>query len=243
MAINDWLLSLSGGAWDQPKPFEILLKKDLIRKRIKQRLSSMLQSPRLLQFLGWKRYLEYRLLENLDFSWGWKDPRNTITLPIWLEYFQKAKVIYIYRHGVDVAASLQRREQKILTIPFTARRYLKDTIWTLPITRLGYDSSPQCYELEGAFSLWEKYMQTYLKMHRQYPKNWFEIKYEDFLTEPAKLLKKLLSFVEQPCQPLKFKEIVNSINSNRCFYYKSDKKLYDFALTVKDKLEAFGYSV
>ena len=57
-------------------------------------------------FLGWKRYLAYRSLERFDQPWGWKDPRNVFTLPLWLRVFPEAKIIYIVRNGVDVAASL-----------------------------------------------------------------------------------------------------------------------------------------
>ncbi len=42
-------------------------------------------------------------------SWGWKDPRNTFTLSQWMKIFPKAKVIHIYRNGMDVAISLYRR--------------------------------------------------------------------------------------------------------------------------------------
>lgn len=45
-------------------------------------------------------------------AWGWKDPRNTFTLALWLKIFPKAKVIHIYRNGMDVALSLYSRNRK-----------------------------------------------------------------------------------------------------------------------------------
>lgn len=42
-------------------------------------------------------------------SWGWKDPRNTFTLLQWMKIFPNAKVVHIYRNGMDVAISLFRR--------------------------------------------------------------------------------------------------------------------------------------
>jgi hypothetical protein len=45
-------------------------------------------------------------------AWGWKDPRNSITLPVWLKLFPDARVIHIVRNGVDVAESLYRRQQR-----------------------------------------------------------------------------------------------------------------------------------
>lgn len=44
-------------------------------------------------------------------AWGWKDPRNTFTLPMWLELFPKAKVIFVNRNSDAIALSLQKRNQ------------------------------------------------------------------------------------------------------------------------------------
>ena len=44
-------------------------------------------------------------------KWGWKDPRNTFTLPMWLSIYPKAKVIHIMRNSRDIAESLKRRNQ------------------------------------------------------------------------------------------------------------------------------------
>ncbi len=45
-------------------------------------------------------------------SWGWKDPRNTFTLPMWLGLFPRARVIHIHRQQKDVVKSLQQRNHK-----------------------------------------------------------------------------------------------------------------------------------
>ncbi len=44
-------------------------------------------------------------------SWGWKDPRNTFTLPMWLKVFPNAKVIHVLRDKESVARSLMKRNQ------------------------------------------------------------------------------------------------------------------------------------
>jgi hypothetical protein len=55
-----------------------------------------------------------KLIGNLMSSrWGWKDPRNTFTLNYWLNIFPEAKVIHIYRNGIDVALSLQKRNKRM----------------------------------------------------------------------------------------------------------------------------------
>lgn len=44
-------------------------------------------------------------------DWGFKDPRNSFTLEMWLKKFPRAKVIYIKRDAESVLKSLQRRNK------------------------------------------------------------------------------------------------------------------------------------
>ncbi len=44
-------------------------------------------------------------------AWGWKDPRNSLTLDIWLSIFPNARVLHIVRDGRIVALSLADRDQ------------------------------------------------------------------------------------------------------------------------------------
>lgn len=43
--------------------------------------------------------------------WGWKDPRNCLTLPVWLSIFPAARVLHIVRDGRAVALSLADRDR------------------------------------------------------------------------------------------------------------------------------------
>ncbi len=43
--------------------------------------------------------------------WGWKDPRNSLTLPAWLEIFPSARVVHVVRDGRAVALSLADRDE------------------------------------------------------------------------------------------------------------------------------------
>ena len=42
--------------------------------------------------------------------WGWKDPRNSLTLAIWLSIYPHARVIHVIRDGRAVALSLADRD-------------------------------------------------------------------------------------------------------------------------------------
>ena len=41
--------------------------------------------------------------------WGWKDPRNSLTLGYWLELFPEARVVHVVRGAAEVTDSLQKR--------------------------------------------------------------------------------------------------------------------------------------
>jgi hypothetical protein len=42
--------------------------------------------------------------------WGWKDPRNSLTLPFWQRLIPAMRYVICLRNPVDVAASLERRD-------------------------------------------------------------------------------------------------------------------------------------
>ncbi|MFN2507813.1 MAG: sulfotransferase [Chthoniobacterales bacterium] len=52
-----------------------------------------------------------RLIEPLASAphWGWKDPRNSLTLPFWRRLIHGLKIVAIVRHPLEVAGSLQKR--------------------------------------------------------------------------------------------------------------------------------------
>lgn len=42
--------------------------------------------------------------------WGWKDPRNSLTLPFWQRLVPEMRYVICLRNPIDVAASLERRD-------------------------------------------------------------------------------------------------------------------------------------
>ncbi len=90
VALNDELLNALGGAWDLPP-----------------RADESFTSPRL-DSLRLKARL---LVERFDsgHAWGWKDPRNSLTLPFWQGLLPGLKTIVIVRNPLEVAHSMQER--------------------------------------------------------------------------------------------------------------------------------------
>ena len=90
VALNDQLLSELGGAWDlPPKADENLTHGRLDPLRMKARL----------------------LIEVFDSAkvWGWKDPRNSLTLPFWQDLLAGLKTLIVVRNPLEVAYSMRER--------------------------------------------------------------------------------------------------------------------------------------
>ena len=90
VALNDELLSELGGAWDlPPKSDESFANKRLDPLRMKARL----------------------LIERFNSAglWGWKDPRNSLTLPFWQNLLPGMKTLIMVRNPLEVAHSMKER--------------------------------------------------------------------------------------------------------------------------------------
>jgi GT2 family glycosyltransferase len=90
VALNDELLTELGGAWDLPPGAdESLASSRLDPLRLKARL----------------------LIERFDSAsvWGWKDPRNSLTLRFWQELLPGLKILIVVRNPLEVAHSMRER--------------------------------------------------------------------------------------------------------------------------------------
>ncbi len=90
VAVNDELLNQLGGAWDlPPNAQENFSDPRLDPLRMKARL----------------------LIEGFDSAsaWGWKDPRNSLTLPFWHQLLPGLKTVVVVRNPLEVAHSMRER--------------------------------------------------------------------------------------------------------------------------------------
>jgi len=192
--INQWLLTQSGGSWDNPAPFRYLLENTTVRARATHYIAcSLLESPHLIEFLGLAKYLRYRSAYALDIRWGWKDPRNTFTLPIWLDLFPGAKVIYIQRQSEEVAASLQRRGRMDCQ---SHRLYERLGILHWIVKRAAFVRSPRCDWMQGGHSLWQEYVSQAATNLSSLRNRVLELEYEDILCQPYQSVGTLARFCQ-----------------------------------------------
>ncbi len=119
VAINDEILNSLGGAWDlPPAASEKMTGADLDIPRTKAR--------ELVQEFGAGKH------------WGWKDPRNNLTLPFWRELIPRLKVLIVVRNPLEVAYSMRSRNRTSYAFGLRLweiynRRVLQ---WTRPEERL-----------------------------------------------------------------------------------------------------------
>jgi hypothetical protein len=240
--INSWLLRQSGGEWDHPTPIDLMLNDDQVRPLVLDYIRFLMRSPRAATFMGWKNYLRVRNVERLPMPWGWKDPRNTFTLPLWLDLFPNAKIIHIYRNGVDVANSLRTRGKKRLS---TLSR------WKRMDRRIAYSVIPRLFPvflarhmtLDTGFRLWELYSRRADTHIAALPQDRTRtLKYEDFLQNPSPILRGLCEFASLDVDDAHIVQMCSKVNPTRAHAYQSAQELMRFYETVRSSAQMVHYS-
>lgn len=239
LALNDWMMAQCGGSWEQPNPIENLLQHRDARRLVADYLGVSLRSTRVFSFLGpgkiWKR-----CPSQLSGPWGWKDPRNTLTLPIWLDLFPHAKIIHCFRHGVDVADSLYRRQETFLREREERYRKLRFT-YLFRAKETGFTNGLRCASIDEGFRLWESYMRAGRQHVQKHPNQSYELKYEDLLAEPSKLLPEVARFCGLDVTQAQCDALTAGIRADRAYAFRRNPERVAFAESVADRLAEYGY--
>ena len=243
-AINEWLFRQASATWERPLGFDALLTDATVRRAVTDYVAGITRGPASIGYLGLKRWLRHRSMHHLAESWGWKDPRNSFTLPIWLDVFPDARVLHILRHGVDVAQSLRvRREQAVSAsigrFQAARARYLNNPFAP---KRSGFAHSPRVGELQGGLDLWSEYTGRASEHVRALgPERALELRYETLLESPEAHLRRVLDFCGLDVSDDALAEEAARYRPDRAYAYRGDSGLRDFAAGVAPALEAHGY--
>ena len=93
MRLNERILRTMGGSWRDPPPlpsgWEGAPELDELREETRAILAESFGGHAL---------------------WGWKDPRNSLTLPFWRALLPQMRCVICLRHPLEVAGSLRRRD-------------------------------------------------------------------------------------------------------------------------------------
>lgn len=238
--LNQWLLRQSGGSWDHPEPLDTLMGRQEVRDLYVDYMRHMVQTRGRVQFLGWQNALRGQAMLSLSRAWGWKDPRNTFTLPLWLEIFPDAKIVHIVRHGVDVARSLQKRERQQLETSMARHEQRKWLYWFYP-KKNGFLDSPRCLSVREGIELWHTYVKRANTHIERLDCPSYTLRYESFLAEPTSSLRRLANFCGLAPDPSAIKACGANVDPSRRFAYRHEP-----SMTVPEEsyalLEQHGYS-
>lgn len=92
--LNDEILATLGGDWWHPLPAAPGWERNPELEPLRERARTLLEE----KFAS-------------ATTWGWKDPRTTLTLPFWRELVPNARYVICMRNPVDAISSLQRRPE------------------------------------------------------------------------------------------------------------------------------------
>lgn len=100
VAVNEHILRSYGAGWDLPPSWEPGWYLDERLHRLRKDALHLIDDLK-----GQGR-------------WGWKDPRNSLTLSFWLSLLPELKVVICLRNPLEVALSLRRRGNSSLALGF-----------------------------------------------------------------------------------------------------------------------------
>lgn len=244
VGLNSWILSQCGGRWDTPRALDHIWRSPELVSWIEKHLSTVLNSPRAIEFLGVRRYLGGGL-NSLNVPWGWKDPRTTVTLPIWLHLFPEARVLWIERHGVDVANSLRTRSRREFSAASEAYQRHYERIGRFVFLKRqehGFTDSPRCLSIEEGFQLWKEYCDEAAKTLRTLPKQRvLMLQYEQILADPLVHLRASAEFAGLTPTQSELEAAISQVKLDRAFSFRSDPELTRFAQQHQQELLDRGF--
>jgi hypothetical protein len=222
--LNEQLFSVTNGTWDNPEPVENHLSETRNVEKEVAKIKKSMDTYFYKDYFGCREPFLNAQTQKHSIHWGWKDPRNIFTLPVWLRVFPSARVIHILRNGVDVTASLWRRE--------TSR----------PEGSNHPHYSILCQSLIGCFNLWKCYV-TSARYQVKNHENAVEIRFEDLIEQPAIIMRQLADFLGLELNDLMGRAI-SMIKPERRFAFVNTPNLQNFWHLIKNDslMNELGYS-
>lgn len=229
--LNEWILKEANASWDNPYNFNFI--NDNFKKHIIKVLESHLKGLRRIEFLGFKNFIKYKDIRDLDFPWGWKDPRNTFTIEIWREIFPSTKILHIYRNPIDVAESLRKREIELQrTFKKNWKKKVKEL---LLIVRVEYQQSLRIQNIHEGIELWREYIAKAFSLDKDFKESILHIRYETFTENPEGILKNALNFLELKFSETDILNVVKNVKADRKFAFTGREDLIEIYNQIKNE--------
>jgi hypothetical protein len=251
LRLNDWIYRESGATFFRPAPVREALVNAYASDLFEAFLRDRVFSSEAEAFTGKQHYRQYGSLARFAIPWGWKDPRTTFTLPIWLKLFPSAVVVHVYRHAVDVATSQvafygTRLEQMIRNYEASWRRgarLARQLRKRLRLPKKVRSEGRVCSSyLEGAFATWQSYIVEGRRQVQTLGERGLEVKYEKLLSNPRGVLQTLAEYCGLSTSAERIGEATQQVRCGRAYAFQNDPSLRVFAERVAARLEPYGYS-
>jgi len=206
--LNRRMFAVAGGDWNA---VELVMAAMRDPDFVMQQTSAMQQAVfagkvRVGRDVGLVSYVDHLLWRRMyragQRMWGWKDPRTTLTFPVWLRVFPEARFVHVIRNGIDVAISLNCRT-KVQQRSWWQRRMLEDY-------------RPETLSFAQCFRLWELYLSFFLEQQVLIPPAQLcEMRYEALLSEPEVQVRRLVDFLEYPVGETQMAAVCTQIKRER----------------------------
>jgi hypothetical protein len=237
MQINEGILHQCGAFWSEPMSAHVMLAQPDVVEQVavtaREALAASLET-----YTGPAGPPLASGREELP-AFGWKDPRNTFTLPVWKRVFPNLRAIHILRHGVDVAASLARRHAAALRA--ATRESLPAALTVIRDHSLGVLSSRRGWTLAEALTMWEQYVEKAREESAALGERALEVRFEDLLAQPGEVIPAVAKFCRVPA-PSEHGVLLAGLEASRAFAFRRDPELVAFAGSVREALAHYGYA-
>jgi hypothetical protein len=248
--LNTALMSMAGASLSDPEPLREKLEDERFRGRARAFAARRVRPPFGVTYLGWRTLTGRRSIVRQAEPWGWKDPRNTFTLPLWLDLFPEARVVHVVRHGADVAGSYwvkqdrPRRASFLLSAAQKRRFHLptmarEASVWYRTrgdLARVKRFDSP-----DEALALWDLYVAEGRRQLGSLGERGFEVRFEDLMSEPVRQIRALAGFCEVPADATAVTELAASANPDRAYAHRGNPELVAVAAREAAILAKHGY--
>lgn len=236
LRINEAIFHQCGTFWSEPMAVHVVLAQPEHVERIAALVGKTLETD-LERYAGSSGWRPGSTPDRTP-PFGWKDPRNTFTLPVWRHLFPQARVIHIVRHGVDVAASLARRHrQACLSATGEA---VPSPLAVFADHGLGVLSSRRGWTVAEALTMWEQYVEKARLESADLGDRALEIRFEDLATEPGRVVPEIARFCGARAGE-RHAGMAGQLDPGRAFAFRRDPELAAFAETAADVLQRYGY--
>lgn len=229
--LNNWLLHNCGARWDFPRLIHPKMFTEDLLDEIVEYLKMQIFGLNSIKFFGFDRTV----------FWGWKDPRNTLTLAIWLTIFPDAKVLNITRHPLDIASSLNRRS--IGAFRWSQKKKILNKLDFLSLKKGIFTDSVRCMSLDASLDLAIEYMKLREENSAIVPKdNYMNVKFED-VVDSFDLFYEVVRFVGLNCSLSQAREKYSYFDKSKILSYRSNDRLVSVGHENANSIHSVGYTI